>query len=311
MALYAFDGTWNREHTGADYSENSNVVRFAKAYGGRTSVFQKDGDREHIVDDGDKFYVSGPGTRRGPAGWALGGLMGMGGRTRVAEAIKRVEAKFREGDTVIDVVGFSRGSAIALHFVNELAEIGAIPDRNGQPARPRVRFLGLWDTVAAFGIPKDIGFMKFQKINLGWKLTLPDIVDHSFHALAMDERRESFRPTRIAGAYEVWFRGVHSDVGGGNGNLKLNDIALAWMLRKALAVGVAVDQNLARTLSGDATAPVSRNKDLLKDPFRKVLAKDWIHYTITIRKEALCQNPPATCRRETPEREVREVRLIV
>jgi hypothetical protein len=53
MALYAFDRTWNHEHTGADYNENSNVVRFAKAYRDAKAVYQKDGDRTHIVEDDD------------------------------------------------------------------------------------------------------------------------------------------------------------------------------------------------------------------------------------------------------------------
>lgn len=311
MALYAFDGTWNREHTGADYSENSNVVRFAKAYGAGKAVYQKDGDKEHIVEDDDKGYVSGPGTRHGKIGQILGGLMGLGGRTRVAEAIKRVERKFAEGDYVIDVVGFSRGSAIALHFVNEIAEVGAFPGKDGAAHEPRVRFLGLWDVVAAFGIPKDIGFLKFQKINLGWHLTLPPIVDHCFHALALDERRESFRPTRVNGGYEVWFRGVHSDIGGGNGNQKLNNITLRWMLRKAALVGVPIDAAIADTLMADATVPVGHNTDPIPDPFRPVRANDWTHYTITIRKEPqLCQNPPETCPRESEPLERTRIALV-
>nr|MDQ3280088.1 DUF2235 domain-containing protein [Acidobacteriota bacterium] len=296
MALYAFDGTWNREHDQAHYSENSNVVKFAKAYAGRKSVFQKNGDDEHIVDDDNKAYFTGPGTRHGFIGKALGGLMGLGGRTRVAEAVKRVERKFREGDYVIDVVGFSRGSAIALHFVNELAEIGFLPGRNDEPVQPRVRFLGLWDTVAAFGIPRDIGFLKFQKINLFWHLTLPAIVDHCFHALALDERRASFQPTRVSGAYEVWFRGVHSDIGGGNDNEGRNNIALRWMLRKALSVRVPVDANLADTLAVDENATVGHNFDVIADPFRKVLETDFGHYTVRQAADAnRMQNLPVGC----------------
>lgn len=303
MALYAFDGTWNREHTGADYNMNSNVVRFAEAYGGKKAVYQKKDDAEHIVEDNNKHYVSGPGTRHGKIGWALGGLMGLGGRTRVAEAMKRVERKFSQGDFVIDVVGFSRGAAIALHFVNELAEVGALPGPNGEKVKARVRFLGLWDVVAAFGIPRSIGFLQFQKINLGWHLTLPKIVDHCFHAIALDERRESFRVTRVDGAYEVWFRGVHSDIGGGNENLPLNNITLRWMLMKAAAVELPIDAAVINDLKGDATGPVGTNTDPIKNRFRKVAESDVAHHTITIRKEKNLQNPPENCPRETPKRE--------
>ena len=59
----------------------------------------------------------------------------------------------------------------------------------------------------------------------------PRVIDAVRHAMALDERRQSFSVTRIKGAYEVWFRGAHSDVGGGNGNAGLNAIAAAWMLR--------------------------------------------------------------------------------
>ena len=45
----------------------------------------------------------------------------------------------------------------------------------------------------------------------------------------------SFVVTRVDGAYQVWFRGAHSDVGGGNKNRPRNDIALKWMMCKAKA----------------------------------------------------------------------------
>jgi uncharacterized protein (DUF2235 family) len=309
MALYAFDGTWNREHDQAHYSENSNVVKFAKAYTGRKSVFQKNGDAEHIVDDDDKAYFTGPGTRHGFVGKALGGLMGLGGRTRVAEAIKRVERKFSEGDYIIDVIGFSRGSAIALHFVNELAEIGFLPGQHNEAVQPRVRFLGLWDVVAAFGIPRDVGFLKFQKINLFWHLTLPAIVDHCFHALALDERRAAFQPTRVAGSYEVWFRGVHSDIGGGNENELRNNIALRWMLRKAASVRVPVDTALAEALKIDEDAPIGVNLDPIADPFRIVIAGDHGHYTVKAATSDHAQNLPATCMVESVTFETTRISL--
>ena len=100
-----------------------------------------------------------------------------------------------------------------------------------------MRFLGVWDVVAAFGIPINLGF-NFNRINLGYKLGLSKGVKFCYHALALDEARQAFRPTRVRGGCEVWFRGVHSDVGGGNDNHALNDITLRWMLRKAIACGL-------------------------------------------------------------------------
>ena len=55
---------------------------------------------------------------------------------------------------------------------------------------------------------------------------MPPNVQHCYHAMALDECRAFFQLTRLAGTgvneagrlVEVWFRGVHSDIGGGNGN---------------------------------------------------------------------------------------------
>lgn len=291
MALFAFDGTWNREHTQAEYSENSNVVKFAKAYREEKAVFQKNGKKMHVVEN-DNGYISGVGTRHGRIGWLFGGAFGMGGKTRIREAIARAERRRAMGDTIVDVVGFSRGAALAVHFVNELADRGI-----------RTRFLGVWDTVGSFGIPINIGPFQFQKVNIGWKLTLPQTVDHCFHAIALDERRQGFRVTRLEGAYEVFFRGVHSDVGGGNGNEKLSNIALAWMLRKAHAVGVPVDLTVLEKLDMNADAPVKPEKDLILNPFREVLPV-WMHHTIKVRKDdAHCRPVPPGCPVETEEME--------
>ncbi|MCC7243308.1 MAG: DUF2235 domain-containing protein [Acidobacteria bacterium] len=91
--------------------------------------------------------------------------------------------------------------------------------------------------VAAFGIAN----LGNTELNIGHHLSLPRAsLQYCFHALALDERRTSFLPTRLPGACEVWFRGVHSDVGGGNGNRGLNDIALAWMMRKAQGAGLPI-----------------------------------------------------------------------
>lgn len=70
----------------------------------------------------------------------------------------------------------------------------------------------------------------------------------AYQALAIDERRGPFVPTiwsqsDMAPAdqrlEQVWFAGAHSDVGGGNGNDGLSDIALWWMLEKARGAGLA------------------------------------------------------------------------
>lgn len=220
MALYAFDGTWNIDKPGADH--DTNVVWFHDAY------------------QGPKHYFKGIGTRFGQFGRLVGGVTGAGGRDRVAEAVEAFHKNRAGGDQVVDVVGFSRGAALALQFANKVCD-----------EKSDVRFLGLWDTVPSFGVAA-------IPLNLGWDLDLPDNVAKCFHAMSLDERRIDFklhRPdARVDDAdqegrlFEVWFRGVHSDVGGGNDCQGLSSIALNWMFANALRTRLPID-----------TAAVTRN----------------------------------------------------
>ena len=197
MALYAFDGTWNEDKEGTE--NDTNVAWFASAY-----------------NDGAVSYWKGVGTRLGIFGKAIGGITGAGGRTRIREAIQAVRENFKKGDKVIDIVGFSRGAALAVHFGNVL-EQGIEGHKSALP----VRFLGIWDIVPSFGVPGN-------PIDLGWELDLPGTAENCFHAMALDERRHNFPLQRLEEHQrdtshkprltEVWFRGVHSDIGGGNDN---------------------------------------------------------------------------------------------
>jgi uncharacterized protein (DUF2235 family) len=161
MALYAFDGTWNEDEI--DEMRDTNVCKFRDAYTGR------------------RFYLEGIGTRHGFVGKILGGATGKGGRIRIVEALAEFDRNFADGDRDIDIVGFSRGAALALHFANEIYE-----ERGGV----EIRFLGLWDVVASFGVPGN-------ELNINWTLTLPDNVRKCYHAMALDERRGNFPLTRV------------------------------------------------------------------------------------------------------------------
>jgi hypothetical protein len=285
MALYAFDGTWNKERDAGEYGKNTNVVRFKDLY------------------TGTKFFYKGVGTKHGAVGKLFGGAFGVGGHERIDAAIKDVAAQLAAGDDQVDIIGFSRGAALALHFTNVVAA-GIAVARAGktESVRPAIRFLGLWDVVAAFGIPIDIG-IRFSRINLGYKLSLPSNVQRCFHALALDERRQAFRPTRVPSGYEVWFRGVHSDIGGGNDNRALNDLTLRWMLSKALALGLplAPDCIGSSCTRANAGARIGDNLDPLAQTARSVSGRDRVHYSVTERLAHV--NPPASCPRETEANE--------
>ena len=263
MALYAFDGTWNTEKTRDNTNRNTNVVRFKNAYQNNTGV--------------EQFYVAGVGTRLKWLGRVIGGAFGAGELPRLNEAYQQLCENWEAGDRVIDIVGFSRGAATSLDFCH-LVQRRGIQAPNDEDTvveeRPKIRFLGLWDVVPAFCL----GFFGNEALNFGHRLTVPTRdIEYCFHALALDERRPPFIPTRLTGGYEVWFRGVHSDIGGGNGNLGLNDIALKWMLCKAKGAGLPITAADIDAL--DPQPDTLPNDDPLLLDIRNIGPADRSHYT--------------------------------
>lgn len=263
MSLYAFDGTWNEDEV--KDTQDTNVVRFKELYMGNNSE-----------------YLEGVGTRYGKLGQLLGGLFGLGGRTRIDEMYDELCDNWENGDHTIDIIGFSRGAALAVHFAYKIGAEG-VKLSNGVVEKPKIRFLGLWDIVGSFGLAIDT-IIDFQKINLGWNIdTVHQCVDHCFHAMALDERRETFNVTRLnpdntyPNIKEVWFRGVHSDIGGGNENVTRSNIALQWMLDQARDCKLPINETKAkhsRYSEVDQFAPITENKDVQIDPRRKVYPSD-------------------------------------
>ena len=289
MALYAFDGTWNSATLNDDVEQENetNVANFHEAY------------------TGHKWYIPGPGTRLGKVGHLLGGAFGLGAVDRVKKAYKQLCQNWADGDRDIDIVGFSRGSALALDFANKIEDDGIRRPGSKQVVEenPTIRFLGLWDVVGAFGVAINVGPLKFQEINLGHKLRIPENVEYCFHAMAIDERRQTFSVTRLLNGYEVWFRGVHSDVGGGNGNVGLSTIALRWMLYKAIAAGLPIKDTAISSHESkiNPEAPLHPPKDFIPNEYRGFLKGDLFHYTVKERPD--CHNPPADCATETEKDE--------
>jgi uncharacterized protein (DUF2235 family) len=268
MALYAFDGTWNLDKPGTEH--DTNVTWFHGAY------------------TGAKHYYEGIGTRFGEFGKIVGGITGAGGRDRVRDAMGNFRTNLANGDRTVDIVGFSRGAALALEFANKVCD-----------QQCPVRFLGLWDTVPSFGVAA-------IPINIGWDLDLPSGVEKCFHAMALDERRIDFklhRPdARVDDAnqpgrlFEVWFRGVHSDVGGGNDCPGLSSIALNWMFAHAVALGLPIDRATI-ALNGGRMSPntnISVHGLAVEGRDRTVRWNDVAHQSVSFRSasDMHYNNPP-------------------
>jgi uncharacterized protein (DUF2235 family) len=266
VALYAFDGTGNEDRT--DDAFDSNVCDFFQAY-----------DDPLKNDDPSKergsLYLKGIGQMaQTPIGDIVAGAFGFGGHKRVRLAMDRLENNIEAGDKTIDIVGFSRGAALAISFANEIAE--HMPGQS-------IRFIGVWDVVGQFGAPG-------EHINAGHNLHFPPNVEHCFHAMALDESRLFFPLTRLGKGrntspklQEVWFRGVHSDIGGGNGNRGLNWIALNWMYEAALRCNLPMNRAaIAKNLADRALAQQISAHKLDAGRVRLILEQDLLHATVQL-----------------------------
>lgn len=112
-----------------------------------------------------------------------------------------------------------------------------------------IEFLGVWDTVGSLGIP--LRSLSRGPWNDKYKFhnhNLSRIVRNAYHAVAIDERRGAFpatvwtsAPAKDQKVEQVWFAGVHGQVGGGGFETGLSDLALGWMIDKASQCGLVLD----------------------------------------------------------------------
>jgi uncharacterized protein (DUF2235 family) len=127
-------------------------------------------------------------------------------------------------------------------------------DNDDQWEPVRIRCIGVWDTVRSYGVPTGIGLGALPYVFTHWTrgfrdTHFGDTVDFGFHAVAIDERRRPFSPTfwtlraktqqdqdkaaeENPKVEQVWFAGVHANVGGSYANSGLSDLTLAWMMAK-------------------------------------------------------------------------------
>ena len=199
----------------------------------------------------------------------IGLAFGYGISDNVADAYIYLMRRFQPGDNVY-IFGFSRGAYTARALCGMLHAIGLLKEDNEAlipyairllkgklfdiapgfketfsrafPCQPH--FLGVWDTVSSVGWVYNAVQFPYTKATNN-----PDL--HIVrHAVSIDERRAFFRqnlfgqPLPQQDVREVWFAGVHSDVGGSypEPQSQLSKIALKWMLCEAEQAGLLVDQ---------------------------------------------------------------------
>lgn len=112
-----------------------------------------------------------------------------------------------------------------------------------------VHFIGVWDTVDAVGFPwdwlSDLVNSAVYRFKFSARRGLSAKVGKACHALSIDDERHTFHPVLwkegTDGRLEqVWFAGVHSNVGGGYPKQGMSLVALDWVIQKARAAGLRV-----------------------------------------------------------------------
>jgi uncharacterized protein (DUF2235 family) len=196
----------------------------------------------------------------------------------VCDAYRFLMHYYQEGDTIF-IFGFSRGAYTARTVAAMLHKVGLLTEGNEELipfawdvfkrdhrlpvyrgfeetfCRPvRVHFLGLWDTVSSVGWAWAPQHLQFTENNPS--------VDIVRHAVSLDERRAYFTqnlwgslpPTDIE---QVWFAGVHCDIGGGypeeESGLSAN--TLQWISEKAEAAGLILDPEMKATVLPPTKTP--------------------------------------------------------
>lgn len=231
-------------------------------------------------------YDDGVGTESFRPLALIGGAFGYGLAGNVRQLYTFLCRNYRAGDRIF-LFGFSRGAFTVRMLVGLIHNQGLVQaaDEEGRqraaraafrayragyrnwrsrrtadvhPTAPSIAFLGVWDTVAAYGLPVEELAVALDRFWL-WRLQFPDrrlspIVERACHALALDDERYTFAPilwdeaaevvraargrVRPGRIQQVWFAGAHSNVGGGYPRDELALVSLGWMMDEARRAGL-------------------------------------------------------------------------
>ncbi len=254
------------------------------------------------------YYDKGLGT-----GWRklTGNAFGRGFSKNILECYRFIFEHYQTGDEIF-LFGFSRGAATVrslsgfIHLfgilprsrsklIEEAWKIYKISDPEKRKAQAKafvsrnhtmwasIAFMGVWDTVAALGIPGNrLGRVVNWFIPHGFHdFTLSESVRNAYHALAIDDVRKSFHPVLFHPELgegqtlkQVWFMGMHTDVGGGYFKKELSDIALEWMVQHAVKHGLHIFKSRHRRTEASCTPnPNGHMHDARDKPWKKRIFK--------------------------------------
>jgi len=282
IAIFA-DGTWNSPERGGA----TNVLQMARAV--RPLV----GKTTQVA-----FYDWGVGTDRKKL---AGGITGAGIDKNIMDCYRFLVHNYKAGDRLF-LFGFSRGAYTVRSLAGFIRNCGLLGREHAERIpeafdlyRQRTRksapwektaldfrarfavadltpieFLGAWDTVGALGIPVPFWGTLNESRYLFHDTEPSKIIRHARHAVAIDENRQDFEPTLWdekpgMDLQQVWFPGVHSDVGGGYDDPGLSHCASQWILEEAARFGLKFEPYYLQSLQPD---PLAKQHDERRGIYR-------------------------------------------
>ena len=292
--IICYDGTSN------EYGEyNTNVVKTFEA-------ILRNKDQVAFYDPGVGTF-SPFGIKTGKwLGKALGNGFGVGLQKNIEDGYEYLMNRFNEGDKVY-IFGFSRGAFTARSLAGMIHRFGVLQkgSKNLIPYVSKMynkreftvaesfkktfsheckpHFIGVWDTVGSLGYFHGKKFHD-QKLN-------PDI-KYGYQAMAIDEERKKFPISlwdmdNIAAGQtieQVWFSGVHCDVGGSYPETGLSDIALAWLIDKAVECDLIVKKDWDKKLKQNPKTKIHKSRKgfwkVWRPVTRKIIEPAMIHQSV-------------------------------
>lgn len=264
------DGTWQSPES----DHPTHVLRVARAI----APEDLQGNKQVV------FYDWGVGTE---GDRILGGASGAGLDKNIMDTYRFIVHNFDKGDALF-LFGFSRGAYTVRSLAGLIRNAGILRREHAElipqayelyrqrsaDSKPfkqkstrfrkqyavaditRIRFIGVWDTVGALGIPAPfLGTLGTTRY-LFHDTEPSSIIDCARHAVSIDENREDFEPTLWSqkpsvDLKQVWFAGVHTDIGGGYADHSLGDHAGKWLLDEACQCGLTCAPHLDAQMNPD------------------------------------------------------------
>lgn len=314
------DGTWNKPEKDPKKDFPTNVLKLARAI----KPVAKDQLPQQV------FYDWGVGSYESKVS---GGVTGKGLHKNIMDDYRYIVQNYAPGDELY-FFGFSRGAYTIRSLCGLINNCGIVKridapliqaafnhykksgkdyapggkksidfrKKHSHPSRT-IKFVGVWDTVGAMGIP--ISFLglfddkdEFYDTKIGSNISI------ARHALAIDEHRSDFEPTvwmpqPNMDLKQVWFSGAHANIGGSykpdkDGSLT-SDQSLAWMIKEVAKSGLTIEPHLNKNINKKSLSSIHKSRRsfyrIKKKFYRKIdhgKSEVLIHESV---KERWLQNP--------------------